>query len=466
MKITRGQQDTKPLYGWVALGLFAAIVALFGGSSRFDAVQIAALRPLAALFLIPALYLLSREKLADLRTPVVLLGLLTLWMAFQLIPLPSGIWQALPGRDPIAAAGVQMGQADLWRPISLVPTRGYNALFSLLVPIAGLLLFAAMGARRILPLLVLIAMGSANALLGILQVIGDKNGVLYFYQISNFGSAVGFFANHNHSAVFAALTLLIIAYVLTSAAFSITRPWQRFVLGALYLLVLLVALVGGSRAGLLTTILAVGASAFLFWNAWSNQNRGSARSDGRSFTRPALVFGIVGLALAGLVGVFAAFDRIPALARVTEAGTFEDLRWSLFPVLREMVTTYGLFGAGFGSFEELYHIHEPANLMFPSYVNQAHNDLAQLTIEGGIPALAILTAFLIWIARSLRDILRSGSDPLAKLVFWLTVFTIIIFASLFDYPLRAPLFQLVAVWLVATFAVERAHASAHVVSRA
>ncbi|WP_209349136.1 O-antigen ligase family protein [Pontixanthobacter sp. CEM42] len=461
MKIARGQQTSTLTYGWIALGLFAVVAALLGGSSRYDAVQITVLRPLAALFLIPALYFFSREKLADLKTPAMLLGLLALWMVIQLIPLPPGIWQSLPGREPVAAMGAQVGQPDLWRPISMVPSRGYNALFSLLLPGTALLLFAAMGARRAMPFLVLIGLGAANALLGILQVVSGESRALFFYEITNFGSAVGFFANHNHSAVFAALTLLVIAYVMTSAAFAINRPWQRFLLGAVYLLVLLVALVGGSRAGLLTTIMAVAASGFLFRTAWKNQQQTNVREVGRLPVRPGLVFGAIAIGLVAIVGMFAIFDRIPALARVTEAGTFEGLRWILLPVLREMVMTYGLFGAGFGSFEELYHIHEPASLMFPSYVNQAHNDLAQLIIEGGLPAVAILIAFLVWAARAMRDVVRSGHDRLSKLVFWLTTFAIIIFASLFDYPLRTPLFQVIAIWLVAILSVERATAIAH-----
>lgn len=460
MKITRGRYNPSalhgPKYGWVVLALFAVVAALLGGSSRFDAVQIAALRPLGALFLLPALYWLSREKLADFRTPAILLGLLTLWMAIQLIPLPASVWQSLPGRGPVAAMGEQLGQADLWRPISMVPSRGYNALFSLILPVTALLLFAAMGVRRIIPFFLLIAIGGINALLGILQVIGGDSRALFFYEITNFGSAVGFFANQNHSAVLAALTLSCIAYAMTSRTFSITRPLQRFVLGAVYLLVLMAALVSGSRAGLLTTILALGVSAFLFWNAWRNQNYSVKRGHAELAIRPVWVIGIAALALIVIVLLFASFDRIPALARVTEGGAFEDLRWSLLPVLQEMIAAYGLVGAGFGSFEEVYHIHEPASLMFPSYVNQAHNDVLQLVMEGGVPALAIFGAFLVWVARSLRDVVRSGNDRLAKLVFWITIFTIIIFASMFDYPLRAPLFQIVAVWLVAMLAVERA----------
>ncbi|MDN3646959.1 O-antigen ligase family protein [Pontixanthobacter aestiaquae] len=456
MKITRDRHESSRSYGWIALALFAIMVALLGGSSRADAVQITVLRPMAALFLIPALYFLTKDRLAPVRTPAMLLGALAICMAIQLIPFPAGIWQALPGRGPVEAAGAQLGMGDLWRPISMVPTRGYNALLSLLVPIGALLLFAAMGVRRMVPFLILIGLGAANALLGILQVVAGRGSPLFFYEITNYGSAVGFFANHNHSAVFAAMTLLMIAYVMTSAALAITRPWQRLLLGSLYLLVLLAALIGGSRAGLLTTILAIGASAFLFWNAWRSRWSEPKWERAALAISPIWLIGIAAAGLVAIVAIFAAFDRIPALARVTEAGTFEDLRWSLLPTLREMVITYGLLGAGFGSFEEVYHIHEPASLMVPSYVNQAHNDLAQLIIEGGLPALVILCAFLVWLVRSLRDIMRMGSDRLAKLAFWLTTFTIIMFASLFDYPLRTPLFQAIAVWLVAILAVERA----------
>lgn len=446
-------------YGWVVLALFAAFIAVLGGSSRTDVTQLAGLRPAAALFLIPALYFISREKLVPLRTPAILLGILTVWTAVQLVPLPSGLWQALPGREPITDLGRQLGQTEIWRPISMVPARTLNALAGLVVPIAGLLLIAAMGVGRRTVLAVLIGLGALNAVLGILQVVGGPQSPLFFYSVTNFGSAVGFFANHNHSAVFSSIILVTIAYFLTNRQFGMVHQFQRLGLGALFLLLLLVALIGGSRAGLLTTIMALGTSGFLFWDRRRSDNTKPGAAAGRFTIKAPMAFGTAALAAAGMIVLFVVFDRIPALNRVTETTEFEDLRWSLFPILREMAGSYWLFGTGFGSFEEVYHIHEPAELMFSSYVNQAHNDLAQMTIEGGLPALLVLAGFVAWLTASFRRILKSDvaghRSAVGALAFWLTVFVIILFASLFDYPLRAPLFQLIAVWMVAALALER-----------
>ena len=114
-----------------------------------------------------------------------------------------------------------------------------------------------------------------------------------------------------------------------------------------------------------------------------------------------------------------------------------------------------MFGSGFGSFEEVYHIHEPDSLMISSYVNMAHNDWAQLIIEGGVPAVLLVVALCAWLARSLGAVLGGGAAGVARMLFWLSVAGILLFASLVDYPLRTPLFQLSAVWLVAIFAFER-----------
>ncbi len=454
MKMTRDQNNSIAPSSWVLLGLFAAFVALLGGSSRPDAAQIVLLRPMAALYLIPIFIFLGRQDLSAIRAPLMFIGALGLWMLLQLIPLPAGLWQALPGREPVAEIGAQIGLADIWRPISLVPTRTLNASASLIVPLAALLVLAAAGASRRAILMVLAALGSLNALLGILQVIGGSSQALFFYEITNFGSAVGFFANHNHSAVFSSLTLVIIAFLATQPEFRFDRAWQKTLLAALFLLVLLAALVGLSRAGLLTTVLALGASALLFRIGWAKGHRRRGQGGGQPSIKPVWALAVLAASIAGVIAIFLMFDRIPALNRVTESGTFDDLRWSLLPILGEMIAAYWLTGAGFGSFEEVYHIHEPASLMLPSYVNQAHNDWAQLLIEGGVPALAILAIFTVWVGRGILAMWRRNSS-LARPVFWLTVAAIIVFASLADYPLRTPLFQMAAIWLVGLFAIDR-----------
>ena len=457
MRIIRSDNPGAVRHGWVALALLAIIVCALGGSSRADAAQLVGLRPLAALMLVPAIYWLDREKLRDVRTPLFLLLALAGWMAIQIIPLPPLLWQSLPGREPLAEMGAALGVADIWRPISMVPARTLNALGSLVVPIAGLLLVAASGISRRNLLLLLIGIGSINACLGILQVISERSGPLYFYAITNFGSPVGLFANHNHAAVLSALTLVLIAYCATMPEIGFARSMPRIGFAALYIVVLIAALIGGSRAGLLTTIVALLASAVMLWLELRRAKRRRMRANEPEtrLLKPGVVLGVALAALVAMIAAFALADRIPAVERLTASGTFEDLRWGLLPTLREMALTYGLFGSGFGSFEEVYHIHEPDALMLASYVNMAHNDWAQLVIEGGIPAVLIVMALLAWLLRSLRAVLGSGEAGVTRLLLWLSVGAIILFGSLVDYPLRTPLFQLAAIWLAALFALER-----------
>lgn len=440
--------------GFPALALLALVVAFLGGSSRPDAVQLIALRPLVALFLIPALYLMTRERLASLKGPAVLLGLLAAWMALQLLPLPPSIWQALPGREPVSELDAVLGLDGVWRPISMVPSRGWNALASLVIPAAGLLLAIALGAPARLLLVLVLGLGLLDAALGLLQVMGAGVDKLYFYDITNKGSAVGIFANQNHSGVFSALTLLVAAHLATDREFGLTRSWQRAALAGAFLFILLAALVGGSRAGLLTTILALAASGMMFWNHLSTREAGKRRrtaSARRWQIRPAWLLLIAAAAVASMIAAFVMLDRWPAFESIASRGEFEDLRWEILPTLREMAATYWLFGSGFGSFEEVYHIFEPDHLLFRQYINQAHNDWAQLVIEGGLPAALLALATLAGMARGLAAMVRTPGIALSRCIFWLAGAAILLSASLVDYPLRAPTMQLVLAWLVIAF---------------
>ena len=75
----------------------------------------------------------------------------------------------------------------------------------------------------------------------------------------------------------------------------------------------------------------------------------------------------------------------------------------------------------------------------------------KLVIEGGLPASAIALAALFGFARGLARMARAEDAPVARTVFWLSVAAIILAASLVDYPMRTPIFQLVAMWLAVAF---------------
>ncbi len=445
---------TAPL---VWLGLFAFVVIMLGGSSRPDAVQIAALRPLAALFLIPALFALKSEDLREAKALVVFVGLAALWIAFQLVPLPPSLWGALPGRDLVANLDQLTGLGDVWRPIAWVPSRGWNSLASLIVPLSALLLALAMRPTLRMLLLIIACIGLLDALLGLAQILIGRSSPLYFYAITNQGSPVGFFANENHSAVFSAIALLVIARLGATALRSHDATWIRIAYLPIYVVILLSIFVSGSRAGILAAGWALLASAIMIWLS-VNSKRSAKKAD--KFEKwlsehPRILIGFLILLAFGLLVAFYQLERAPGLEGFLVRSSFDGLRVELWPIILQMIREHVVFGVGLGSFEEVYHIYEPIQLLQPRYINQAHNDWAQLVIEGGIPAVILLFATLCWISSCMMSSLQAENSPFEAFVFWGSVFSILSVASLVDYPLRTPIFQFVVIWLLLSLAMER-----------
>lgn len=451
-----------PALSFALLGAFALIVAAFGGSSRADAVQIAPLRPLATLFLIPALYLMDAKSWRDASVLVGLFGAFALWMGLQLIPLPPAIWHALPDRQIIAELDRLTGLGDQWRPLSLAPTRGMNALISLVVPGAALLLALALRATTNMILHLIMAIGLLNAALGFAQIVTGPNSPLYFYMYVSPRSAAGLFANENHSAVFSVLVLLIIArlagenYVTDKSRVT----WTPIFYPAAFVIVLLTVLVTGSRAGLGGLVVALAACAAMAFRLSAGRVEEKFKSGQARFGK---LGGAAGLAMVftglviSLIALFFLQERTPALRDLLDKNPFEDLRWQILPIIQTMARTHWLWGSGFGSFDVLYQSYEPTELLFVSYLNQAHNDWLQLVIEGGLLACLILACLLVWSLKAILVIARSKDvDQFAMLVvFWIAVFLVIGAASLADYPLRTPIYQAVGVWLLVCLASDQ-----------
>lgn len=438
--------------GWMCLGFFALGVTLLGGSSRTDVVQIAVLRPLCALFLVPALYWLTFASLRRCLTPVILLALLALWMAFQLMPLPPSVWTSLPDREVVAQIDQLAGQGDIWRPLSMAPFRGWHALLSLLVPVAALGLALALRASNRKLMFLVVGMGLIDAVFGLLQVIGGANSPLYLFSITSLGAPAGVFANENHSAVFSALVLLVIARLAITSRSAREPGWLRLAYAASYIAITLAILVSGSRAGFAAGLFSVCDAVLMAWFARTSTHRKSPRSikaanshmRGQRFALPAFF-----LFTALTIGLFLWVERTPAFRDLFAVNAFEDLRLALWPTLQAMVENHWLLGTGFGSFDAVYRIYEPTSLLLPRYVNQAHNDWAQLVIEGGAPAILLLFGFLVWHAFALKALLGAKSAFLpVLLVFWFSLLAIIGAASVVDYPLRTPIFQVLFVWLI------------------
>lgn len=441
---------------WLLQGAFVVAVTFLGGSSRPDALQSAMLLPLAALLLIPALSHLRLGDFDQAKPVGLLLFTLVVWIAIQMIPLPPGLWHALPGRETIAEIDRFSTVSDIWRPISMTPFRTWGSLLGLVVPIAAFLLALAFGISPRALLFVIAAIGIVNASLGLLQVIGGANSPLYLYAFASRGAPAGVFANENHSAVFSAITLLIIARLALEARSAGDPIWIRLSFAPALLFILLAVLVTGSRAGFVATLASL-LAVISMWVCHSRTTVAQIASTKIIRRHGANRLVIVGFSAAVALVIFAFVwsERTPAAQDIAVQSSFQDLRWSLLPLLWEMMLDHWLVGTGFGSFDVIYRAYEPTALLIPAYVNHAHNDWLQLVIEGGLPAALIFGGLLGWIIKSVARAGRGTPSNHERLIFWVASIAIVATASLVDYPLRTPLFQIAVIWLLLCLSADR-----------
>ena len=436
MKTSPDRRPVSRLSLLLAIGL-VVWVFLFGGSARADALSQFFVRSGAILAAAVALAGISRTSLRDLRVLWLLLGAWVLLIALQLLPLPPSIWTALPGREQFVQLAALAGIEQPWRQISLVPHRTANSLLAGLVPLATLLVIGRLPSSTLRAVLwTCLIMAIISAFLGVLQVAAG--GSSYFYDVSNRGNAVGLFANRNHQAALLAASVPM----LTGLAIMAQGTDRGRVVGVAaalaFVLVLPVVFVTGSRSGLVLFALATAMSLLLAWKSGLAKimKKGPSR-------RMALGAGI---AVAGAVAVLIA-GNIGGVARLSDGDAAGDLRFVLLPVYIDMIAAYFPMGGGFGTFPDLFRIVEPdSNLQF-AYVNHAHNDIAELLIEGGVFAGLIALAGLAWYLRASFAVwttpmssVASGETRMAHcLALVATVgLTVLLLSSLVDYPLRTP----------------------------
>src|SRR5690606_4034235 len=102
---------------------------------RLAVVEVSAL-PVLVLAL---LALLRRNSVSAHPLAIGILAAIAALPLLQLIPLPPGLWTALPGRSEPALALELAGIAPGWTPLSLVPERTWRSFLALLPPAATFL---------------------------------------------------------------------------------------------------------------------------------------------------------------------------------------------------------------------------------------------------------------------------------------------------------------------------------------
>lgn len=442
----------------IPLALLAGLLVvlwLTGGASREDVSGQVLSRSAAWTAIVVATLFSRRPRIAEAKGAAVFLGAAFLLCVAQLVPLPPIIWQSLPGRgaftDPL------ISPPDLWRPLSLVPGATVNALFSLVVPFAVLVLATGVSDqhKHWLPVAVL-AVSACALLAGLLQFTGAR--IVNPLVNGTPGAVDGMIANRNHFALFLDIGLLI-APVWGVSSGNASRVRMLVALGLVLLLVLTI-LASGSRAGMAIGVIAL----ILGFTLCRGQVKLSLQRYPR-WVLPAIGIGIVAL-ISIFVLVSVAADRAVSIERLAQVDAGEDMRGRGLPTVLSIIRTYLPWGTGLGSFDPIFRLHEPFALLKPTYFNHAHNDFLELVLTSGFPGLLLLIAATAWWVWRSAAVWR-GEAVLPKL--GSSALLLILLASIVDYPARTPIIMavttLAAVWLGGTGPVSDATSEAPLPSK-
>ena len=230
-------------------------------------------------------------------------------------------------------------------------------------------------------------------------------------------------ANRNAQA-----DVLLIGLVASAAALRVWSDRRRtavdVIFAAIAALLLLGCVLTGSRAGMAMIPVALAAAAII----WLPQ-----RIRGR-----AALLGLGAVLAAGAAG-FLVLRQTAAVGRSLERFASErDFRWELWQDTLYAIMQYWPFGSGIGSFKSVITAAERLEVVDPTSPVRAHNDYLELTLEGGVFGLMVLSFAAVWIGWMAIDAWRRRNPATRpQIVFAFAVMTIIALHSLVDYPLRS-----------------------------
>ncbi len=314
-----------------------------------------------------------------------------------LIPLPSGMAVWLPGRAAYLAARSLIGGESGAGRLSLYPLETESALLFLLVPVALFLGTRALDRARIVGLvLLLLGVGAAQALLGLLQYgAGEGSPAFLGLTIPDVARAQGTYTNPDHLS---GLLEMLLPIALALLFFSVGRGGreqrrglrERFAFlgslrghaailyGAIALLLLVGLIFTRSRAGIALGMLGIVLSTLVFARRIGGDN----------------VYGPTGTLIAFAVGSGIAIGLVPVLDRFSVEGAVNDARWSIYSATLEGIGTFSPLGSGPGNYPDIFPAFQPQELG-RWLINHAHNDYLEWLFEAGLLAAVLITLLAV-----------------------------------------------------------------------
>ncbi len=393
------------------------------------------------------------------RSIAIALGVVSLVLLIQLVPLPYDWFRALSPAGDRLFGHLRVGWAlhpPAWQSLSIQPASTLVVLAMLLA--LGTLLVGLTRGIAYMPLVWMVeqltTFGAILAVLGVAQrvIYGPGDVLVYgFWRPSGPSTPFGPFINRNHFAGWMVLLLpSAIAYATACAQAArgpFLRDWRswlrwlitpdanRFVFLATAILIMATSLVmTGSRSGLVSLIVAL---VVLVWFA----ARGAT-----SLTRrllPALYGTVLLVAAIGWAGVS------QTAARFGQAGTELADRLAAWRDTAVMIRDFPIIGVGFGGYGTAMLAYQTTG-RHSIYV-QAHNDYLQILAEGGLLAAVPVIVLFVLIVRSIRHRIENHDDPET---YWLRAGAVaglvgIAAQSLVEFSLQMPGNTLMFVFLLA-----------------
>lgn len=437
----------RPAAYW-ALALLISLVFVLGGSARSDPQSLAFLRPISVCFLAFGLWSLRLQHIKKYGFLGAFFAASLLLVTLHLIPMPPTFINGIQNLSVISEIEAAASVSGTWRPITYVPNATWNALDSMVSPLAVFILAIQLDREsqfKLLPLLLF--WGIFSAFIGLFQAVGTPGGGLYLYRITNGTVPVGLFANRNHFAIFCCcIFLMLSAYLSVDRTHNEMKKFKLWIVMAFGAFLIPLILISGSRAGLLFAIAALLTTPLLYRNV-ALQTKNAPRPfwlDGKFI----LLGGIALLVAATLLA-----SRATAFERLFNDGGSADVRYSTWKPIWEMLPTFLPVGSGIGSFAATYQVKEAVQALTFQYTPHAHNELLEVLLVSGILGAALLTIGFLGLLFAIWRHFVKNSDMSRTTIFGrlgAAIIAVLGAASFVDFPLRTPALMcvlvLAAVW--------------------
>lgn len=273
--------------------------------------------------------------------------------------------------------------------------------------------------------IILACFGFAVAAFSLVQGVAP-NGKLYWLRVPRMGGWIyGPYVNHNH---YAGLMELLVPIPLIISLSHLAHEKVRIAAGVAAAVMVGTIFLSGSRGGMLAVFVELGVFGVILF-----RQKTSIR-----IAISAAVFGVVLVGLLVWLGGKELTTRVSSISTETRGEISGGMRLSIDRDALRMFRAKPILGWGLGTFPVVYPQFRSFYTNF--FVNEAHDDYAQLLAEMGVLGFATLIWYMIILYRQIRRKLGKWSSDVSSAVTLACALGVvgILVHSMVDFNLQIP----------------------------